>query len=275
MPTYREEYFSLINLKNKYITPTVIYNLFCYVSGLTKPQLLIKFDSEITNENYQKLKDRIIAGEPYQYVIGYSEFLGRKFYVDNNVLIPRQETEQLVTNLVAMVTKFFGDKKVKILDIGCGSGCISISLQKLLNCEVFAADISQNAINITEMNAKLNEAKVTTICSDIYDNIHNEKFDVIVSNPPYIESEDTIDPQVLKYEPKLALLAKPNTLYYEKIFSSANVFLNDRFILAFEIGEDMEEPLMNLVDKYFPNCNYYFVKDIYKKLRFLYILKGE
>ena len=148
-------------------------------------------------------------------------------------------------------------------------------MTKLLINDKISVDLSKKAIEITKQNALNNNAKITTVESDLFDNLNNEKFDVIVSNPPYIDDENTIDPQVLKYEPKLALLAKPSTLYYEKIFLRANVFLEKRFILAFEIGENMEEQLMDLVDKYFPGSNYYFVKDIYKKTRFLYILKEE
>ncbi len=145
----------------------------------------------------------------------------------------------------------------------------------MLNCEVFASDISNLAINLAKKNSELNNTNVSFIESDLFEKIGNKKFDIIVSNPPYIEDEKTIDPQVFKYEPKSALIAEPKTYFYEEILKNAKSHLNDEFIIAFEIGENMVEELMDIVDKYLPGSNYYFVKDIYQKDRFLYILKGE
>lgn len=269
MSSYRDYYFSL--KKNKYFTDTIIYALFCDVSNKDTTYILTHFDEEVSDsKKLESYIERISNGEPYQYVLGYTYFLGNKFYVNKDVLIPRQETEQLVLNTIHMVEEYF-DHKISILDMCSGSGCIGISLAKELDADVDMVDISSKANEIAKMNNELNKTNCRIIESDMFKNLEVKKYDLIISNPPYIKDESTVDYATLMNEPKLALFATPQTKFYEEIMAKCNDFLAKNGILAFEIDEDMEESLTELVNKYFSHDEYFFKKDIYNKLRFLYI----
>lgn len=274
--TYRQVLYSNLKKQNKYLTTTVIIDTFLYYTKMDLTHFSLSLDNEMEDENIIKALEKIETGEPVQYVLGEASFLSRKFKVNSNVLIPRQETEQLVMDLVSMIMNVIGTNEVSILDIGTGSGCIAISLKLMLgNANVFASDISKKALEIAKENDTKFNSNVTFYESDIFQNIPENKFDVIISNPPYIDDEKTIDEQVLRFEPHLALMASPSTYFYEEIFKNCRDYLNsDRFILGFEIGENMEESLTKLVIKYFPDTFYKFSKDIYERTRFLYIIKS-
>ena len=139
------------------------------------------------------------------------------------------------------------------------------------NATIYATDISEEALEVAKQNIK----NVTLIKSNMVDELINQniKLDALVCNPPYIENTDTIDEQVFKYEPHLALLAKPGTKYYEEIFSKASLVMKEHYLMAFEIEDDMEKPLIELMNKYLDGVSYRFHKDIYDKVRFLYIIK--
>lgn len=273
MSSYRDYYFSLKKNTNYNFTDTIIYALFADVSKKDNTYILTHFDEEIINrEKLDKYIDRIIKGEPYQYVLGYTYFLGNKFYVNKDVLIPRQETEQLVLNTIHLVEEIF-DHKISILDMCSGSGCIGISLAKELDADVDMVDISIKANEVAKMNNELNKTKCRIIESDMFRNLTPKKYDLIISNPPYIKDESTVDYSTLMNEPKLALFASPQTKFYEEIMVKCSDFLAKNGILAFEIDEDMEDSLTKLVNKYFPHDEHFFKKDIYNKLRFLYIIR--
>ncbi len=269
MPTIREIFFSLKKENNKYLNDSVIKTLLSYLGGFSFEDFPFHLDDQFCNDKLYIKVEEIKEGKPIQYVTNDATFLGNHFYVDSSVLIPRQETEQLVLDII----KQNHFKNPKILDIGTGSGCIAISLKKQLNCECFALDISKEALKIAEINAKLNGTKVEFIESDVFDSIPLEmKFDIIVSNPPYIKDESTVDKSTLKYEPHIALFAKPQTYFYEKIFIQSKQHLNKQFLLAFEIEENMEKQLCELGRIYFPGRNIIFTKDMYGKTRFMYIM---
>jgi len=274
--TYRQVLYSNLKKQNKYLTTTVIIDTFLYYTKKDLTNLSLSLDNEIEDENIIKALEKIETGEPVQYVLGEASFLSRKFKVNSNVLIPRQETEQLVMDLVSMIMNIIGTNEVSILDIGTGSGCIAISMKLMLgNANVFASDISKKALEVAKENDTKFNSNVTFYESDIFQNIPENKFDVIISNPPYVDDEKTIDEQVLRFEPHLALMASPSTYFYEEIFKNCKDYLkSDRFILGFEIGENMEESLTKLVLKYFPDTFYKFSKDIYERTRFLYIIKS-
>lgn len=270
MPTYREYYFKL--KKNNLFTDEVIFSLFQDVSGLNRTDLILNFDKEILY--YVKLDsmiERIEKGEPYQYVLGYTTFLKNKFYVNPSVLIPRQETEQLVLDLYDFLSKSNSFSKLNILDMCSGSGVIGISLAMLLNTEVDMVDISKSANQVAELNNESLKTNCHIYESDLFKNLTPKKYNVIVSNPPYIRSEETVDPKTLEYEPHLALFASPSTYFYEEIFKAKSVYLEEQFLMGFEIGEDMEDELTKLIHLYFDNVSYIFKKDIYGRTRFLYI----
>ena len=273
MPSYREIYFEL-KKENENFTDEVIFSLLKDLSGLNKTDIIINFDKHINNiDKYTKYKDRLLKGEPYQYVLGYTYFLGNKFYVDKNVLIPRQETEQLVLEIEGFLRKNPTFSCNNILDICSGSGVIGISLKTRINADVDLSDISKEANIIANKNAELNKTNVNIYESDLFSKLALKKYDIIVSNPPYIKSKETVDEATLKYEPHLALFASPQTYFYEEIFKAKDKYLNEKFLLAFEIDEDMEDSLKELINKYFENVSYIFKKDIYNKTRFLLIWK--
>lgn len=281
MPTNRELFFELLKKNNKYLTRLVVKSLLNDANDFTDELALYKdFDKDVPN--YEELKEKIArveSGEPFQYVLGYANFIDTYFEVNKSVLIPRQETEQLVIDLKSVLESRYKGSKITIADIGTGSGAISISLKKYFpSADVYATDIDQDCIDVAASNAFRLEKDVTFIRGNMLEPLikYNIRVDVLVSNPPYIDGPETIDEQVWKYEPHKALLASPDTKYYEEIIANADKVLNPGAVIAFEIGEEMEESLTEIIKKYMPGAKYYFAKDIYGKLRFLYIInQGE
>lgn len=279
--TYREMYFSLQKRNNKYLNNTAIKSLLMDDGNFSDfPNLIKHFDDEIKNlAKVESNIERVSNGEPLQYVLGYAYFVNSNYIVSPDVLIPRQETEELAVSVLKMIVKMFGkDPQIKIVDIGTGSGILGIYLKEYFpKSTVICTDISEKSLKITEKNAKLHNVKIDLRQGDMLEPIKDEKeVSVIVSNPPYIGSVDTVDPQTLKYEPHLALFAEPKTKYYEIMMSLIDSFvLSDKFLMAFEIGEDMEEELTHYIEKNYKGIMYKFEKDIYGKSRFLYIVRDE
>lgn len=226
------------------------------------------------NEYYQNLK-RYKQGEPLQYIIGNVDFYGYKIQVNKNVLIPRFETEELVFRCLNLIKKY-NLTNPQVLDIGTGSGCIAITIKKELpNSQVTAVDISKEALKVAQKNAQINEAEIEFINSDLFKNVQ-KKYNVVISNPPYVAQNDEIMPIVEKYEPKIALYADNNGLaIYERIFQECANFLLDEYILAFEIGANQGEILQSLAKKAFPNTRITLEQDLTGKDRYLYITNFE
>ena len=210
-------------------------------------------------------------GYPIQYLIGYVDFYGYKINVNEDVLIPRYETEYLLEKVINISKKIFSNK-INILDIGTGSGAISIVLKNELNSNVTACDISKKALNVAINNAKINNSSIKFIKSDIFSNI-NDKFDIIISNPPYISSDEVIMDSVKKYEPNLALYAPKDGLYfYEEIIKDARKYLNDKFIIAFEIGLWQGNLICDIAKRYFNDSIIRIEKDLTNRDRYLFII---
>ncbi|WP_395046095.1 peptide chain release factor N(5)-glutamine methyltransferase [Flavobacterium sp.] len=192
--------------------------------------------------------------KPIQYILGETEFFGLPFYVNENTLIPRPETEELVDWIIKdlKIKKF---KDLKILDIGTGSGCIAISLAKNLpNASVFAIDVSEKALATAKKNVELNDVKVTFIEQNILETEDlNQQFDIIVSNPPYVRNleKQEIHKNVLEYEPHLALFVEDNDalLFYRKITELAVKNLSERGGLYFEINQYLGKEMVDLLEK--------------------------
>ena len=228
-------------------------------------------------KKYLKDKDMNIAikelesGIPVQYIVGNVDFYGYTFKVNKNTLIPRFETELLVEKTIKYINKYFNNE-IKILDIGTGSGCIAITLNKLLdNSRVTAVDISKNALDVARENNKINNTDVNFIESDVFSNI-NDKYDVIISNPPYISYDEDIMDVVYNNEPHMALYADGNGLYfYDKILRECRKYLNDRFLIAFEIGYKQGNDILNIINKYFDNVNISLEKDYSGRDRFIFV----
>ena len=280
--TYREKYFQLQKQQNKYLNLSAIKSLLIDNGGFADFFNLLKhFDEQLKDEN--KLNQQIeelTSGKPLQYVLGYAYFVNSNYIVTPDVLIPRQETEQLAVSALSQIVKMFGkEPKIKIVDIGTGSGILGIYLKEYFpKSRIICTDISENCLKIAKENAILHHVDIDFRQGDMLEPIINESnIDVIVSNPPYIPSKDTIDSQTLEHEPHLALFANPASKYYEIILTSIDKQLlsDNKFLIAFEIGEDMEDDLTQLLEEKYPGIMYRFDKDIYNKTRFLYIVKNE
>jgi len=215
-----------------------------FVFGVAKKDIILNPEKVLEAEKLETFNSlinrRIKEKIPVQYLTNEAFFMGEEFYVDENVLIPRPETEILVEEVLKLVSK----NNAKIIDIGTGSGCIACMIAKNLEAaSIFASDISEKALKIAELNAERLgvKDKITFINSDIFENIDdNENFDVIVSNPPYISilEKQNLQSEVVLHEPHLALFAEDNKgiFFYEKLAFQAKDRLNKNGYLAVEIG---------------------------------------
>ena len=236
--------------------------------GFSRPESeeLVKVSKNI-EEDYKKL----LEGYPIQYLIGYVDFYGYKIYVNENVLIPRYETEYLVQKTINYSKKIFNDK-LDILDLGTGSGAISIVLGRELNSIVTGVDISEDALNVAKKNAIENKVSINFIKSNMLDSVEG-KYDIVVSNSPYIDIDEKIMDSVKKYEPHLALYAKDNGLYfYKNILSNIKPYLKERFIIAFEIGWWQGSLIEKIAQEYFENSNILIEKDLTNRDRYIFII---
>jgi len=211
-----------------------------------------QLSKEIEEKYFSLIEKHIREDVPLSHLVGFEYFYDRKFKVTKDVLSPRMETEELIYKVVEYV-KATKKNNLKILDLCTGSGIIAITLKKELDqilIDVMASDISEEAIKVAEENAQFHDATIKFIQSDIFDNI-DEKFDIIVSNPPYIDrkDEDTMQDNVLKYDPHLALFAEEEGMYfYRNIVEKASSYLNDNGVIFFEIGYDQKDKIIKLAD---------------------------
>ena len=234
-------------------------------------EYLVKY---LTKDKLYEGLERLKKGEPVQYIVGNVDFYGYKINVNKNVLIPRFETEELVDNTIKLLNKYF--KNPKVLEIGTGSGCISIALKKEIeNIDITATDISKEALEVAKNNAKENNVDITFINTNIYEGI-KDKFNCIISNPPYISRNEKIMDIVYNNEPHQALFSGNNGLYfYEEILKNVNNVLNDKYLICFEIGESQAESIRQMTYKYLGNVNVVVQKDMQKRDRMIFINNFE
>lgn len=233
---------SLSPIYDKDETENFFFLILEHLKGISRVNLALNPDLEFSQEEIQKMElylTELKNQKPIQYLLGVTEFYGLEFQVNPNVLIPRSETEELV-DWIIRENKAKTD--LKILDIGTGSGCIAISLAKNLKAEVFAFDISGDALQTAQINSDKNQTFVHFIEFDILNDVwEGEKFDIIVSNPPYVREleKDEINPNVLENEPHLALFVsdKNSLIFYEKITDFAKEHLSENGQLFFEINQ--------------------------------------
>ena len=218
---------------------------------------------------------KLEMGIPPQYIVGNVDFYGYIFEVNSNVLIPRFETELLVEKTIFYVRRFFHHvSDLRVLDIGTGSGCIAITLEKQLGCSVCASDISGDALDVARRNAFLLHSNVDFISSDIFSNIDG-KYQVIISNPPYIREDEKIDDIVKNNEPSIALFAKEDGLYYyRRILMDVSRYLDKKFIIAFEIGEGQGDTIKKMVNQYLQDVDVKVEKDFSNRDRYVFIFSS-
>lgn len=228
-------------------------------------------DLEYLKKYYQgdleEAKKKLAAGLPVQYIVGNVDFYGITLKVNEDVLIPRFETEELVSKVIQYAANF---KNPSIVDIGTGSGAIAITLKKKLTSSVTATDISKKALNVAKENALENNVSINFKEGNLLEPL-TEKYDIVVSNPPYIAYDEEIMDVVKNNEPHLALYAPNNGIYYyEEILKNIKKYLNDKYLIAFEIGESQGKKIQELSKKYLDN-EAVIEKDLSGRDRFAFI----
>lgn len=208
--------------------------------------------------NIEDAIKRLKMGEPVQYIVGDVDFYGNIIKVDKRVLIPRFETE----GLVEIVLKYLKNTNIDVVDLGTGSGCIAITLKKMLpNINMDAVDISLDAINLAHENAKLNNVDMAFFNGDMLKPL-KKKYDCIVSNPPYIAHDEEIMDIVKNNEPNIALYADDNGLYfYHDILKNCKDYLKDKYYIFFEIGYNQGKKIESIAHQYL-NCKVEIKKDL-------------
>lgn len=240
-------------------------------------ELLNYLEKRIPEEKVELLKREIKALEentPLQYVLGNVNFYGNKFYVDERVLIPRFETEELVENTIKYINRFFTEP-VDIIDLGCGSGVIGLTLEKKVSTKtVDLVDISSSALEVARKNCGNLNSNANIIQSDTFSAV-NKKYDVIISNPPYIKTNEEIEDIVKENEPSIALYAGEDGLdCYKKILENIKEHIKEKSLIAFEIGMRQANDIQKLVNKYLPDSKTEVKKDMSGKDRMFFIFFG-
>ncbi len=240
-------------------------------------ELICNLDYVLTSEQEELYKGLIDARKnniPIQYILKNVNFCGLELYVDKNVLIPRFETEELVENTIKLIKDNFDSMNIKVLDLCTGSGAIGLAIKsKIKEIDLTMSDISNEALLIAKKNSEDLHLPATIISSNLFKNI-NGKFDCIISNPPYIRNNEEIEDIVKDNEPHIALYGGADGLdFYRRILSEASNYLNDIFIIAFEIGAEQSKEITKIANNYFNNANISTVKDLSGRDRMLFITK--
>jgi len=222
-------------------------------------------------ENKQKKAIKLLNdGYPVQYIIGNVNFCGYTINVNENVLIPRFETEYLVEKTIKYLNKL-NINNPNILEIGTGSGCISIALKKEIHCTIDAIDISDKAISVAKSNALLNNTDINFLIQDIHKFSKNKKYNLIISNPPYVPYNSEVDEKT-KYEPQNAIFADDNGIYfYNIILKQIKNNLEDNYLISFEIGDKQGNLIKKLANIYLNNPYILIEKDYNNFERYIFI----
>lgn len=237
--------------------------LLCAVLGLDRMGLYVNFDKPLTEAeltSFRGMVARRAKREPLQYILGSQEFMGLEFDVLPGVLIPRHDTEVLVTALIQRA-----GEQSRILDIGVGSGCIAVALARALpQAEVVGVDNSPEALVLAQQNAARLGVRITLFAGSLFEPFPGQKFDLIVSNPPYIPTTDleTLQPEVRDFEPIQALDGGPDGLdFYQRITQAAPAYLKPGGWLLFEVGVNQAEPVQKLFTRAGKFADLFTVKD--------------
>lgn len=251
-----------------------------YLLDVNRSKLLANMRDEldpVVAERFKEVVEQHAEGMPVQYIISTEEFYGRTFTVNENVLIPRPETEELVLGALERIGKLFADKeKVEVLDVGTGSGAIAITLKlERPNLNVTASDISEGALAVAKKNAEQLGADINFVKGDLLKPFieKGQKFDVIISNPPYIPEEDKASMSVVvtEHEPHTALFAGVDGLdLYRKFAEELPFIIKGRALVGFEVGAGQSKEVSNLIQKTFPTAKTQTVYDINGKDRIVF-----
>ncbi|PFN07804.1 peptide chain release factor N(5)-glutamine methyltransferase [Bacillus cereus] len=251
----------------------------CHVLKTNRTGLMMNMREEISEEQEKTFTEFIhkhVDGIPVQYMMGYEMFYGRSFFVNEEVLIPRPETEELIVGVLDRVQRMFGKQELHVADIGTGSGAISITLAlENQNLHVYTVDIAKESIEVAQENANALGANVTFYHGDLLSPFYEtgQKLDVVVSNPPYIPEEDWRDlsPVVKEHEPKRALVGGEDGLdFYRRFMEELPNVLQKKAIVAFEVGIGQGEDVKGLLQQTFPYAHVEVVFDINGKDRMVF-----
>lgn len=248
--------------------------------GINQLDLINHLDEKVDREIekiYKRRVEMLRENKPIQYIMENVNFYGNKFYINENVLIPRFETEELVENTLKLLDEKFKNKKLNIIDLGCGSGVIGLTLKrKLPSSNVTLIDISDKAIEIARRNSKDLNVEVTFIKNDFLDGI-NKKFNCIISNPPYIKTNEEIEEIVKNNEPHLALYAGEDGLdCYRKIIKNIKNNLEDEYLIALEIGNTQKDAVIKLINTYLDDEPLIIAKkDMQGRDRMIFVIKNN
>ena len=232
-------------------------------------------ENNLDDNYYNTCLKKLESGIPIQYIVGNVDFYGNIINVNESVLIPRFETELLVDITIKKIKNIFKDKQIDILDLGTGSGCIAITLKKELNTNVDALDISNDALEVAKQNAKENNVNINYINKDMT-TYKEKKYDVIISNPPYIKYDEEIMDIVKNNEPHQALYAGDNGLYfYKQIINNLPYITKDNFLVCFEIGYTQSIEIIDYANKHLNDINISVEKDYSGKDRFIFITNEQ
>ncbi len=253
-----------------------------HVLGKNYSQLMLSMYDDISTEDFEtywRYVEEHITGKPYQYIIGQETFYGRDFLVNEHVLIPRPETEELIEEIKKRVPALFSDKPIRLADVGTGSGAIALTLKlELPQAEVTATDISSAALEVARNNAELHKAQVSFKEGDLLEPLQSEKWDIIVSNPPYIAPEEapTLADTVIDYEPHLALFAEEDGLQlYRRMAEGLPGVMKSPGLIGFEIGYEQGPAVAKMLEQAFPQGLVEVVQDINGKNRFVFCTIAE
>lgn len=236
-----------------------------YIGSADWNILIEKYNGKLPVEIIKKLEDKY----PIQYLIGNVEFYNSILEVNESVLIPRFETELLVQKVANLIKKGKINPN-KIIDLGTGSGAIAISLAKEFNVSVEAVDVSDDALKVAEKNAKNNGVKINLIKKDILKDLVELDYTLIISNPPYVEYEEEVDPQI-KYEPQNAIFASNKGLeFYERVVEIAKKNKTKNFWLVFEIGASQKKEIEKIIFNKFSNAKVVCEKDFANRDRYIF-----
>lgn len=278
MPTLRQLYFSSIKRLQSESDEIDVRTLLCHINNI-KPlsNFYLSMDEEMIDlDTFNSLFEKYLSGVPMGYLLKTTLFCGVEYYVDNRVLIPRQETEEVVEFIASKIKEIYGEKPVKIADICTGSGCLGIEVSRRVNVsKIYLSDISEHALEVAKINAKnLLKIDYEILQSDALNSFGNliSDIDVIVANPPYIIDEKTVDESVMKNEPHLALFTSDKLDVYRSILTYLKAHVNKVKVIVFELGDEIKDLLSDLIKEIMPEAKVEFKKDINGKTRMVGII---
>lgn len=241
-------------------------------------QVMDETMDEVVRVDYLEAIDRMEEGEPMDYVLGSTNFYGYDLIVNQDVLIPRPETEELVSLVLSLYDDHFKDQVVDVFDVACGSGAIGLTLAKEeANMRLHLSDISEKALVVAKQNAERLGIKADFLCGDMVKPFMqaNLKAHILVCNPPYIPNDEQMEASVVDFEPHIALFGGEDGLdFYRQVLSCASQVLHEQFVLAFEMGYQQGERLSQLAKETFPNARIRVHQDLAGKDRMLSIEGG-